>query len=236
MLPVGVMRPILFPPTSVNHRLLSGPAVMLRSPQPSENPQFVGRGNSLILPAVVLRPILFPKSSVDQRLPSGPAVMPRGRLFFVLMRNSVMAPPVVLRPILPADSVNQRLPSGPVVMPTGPLLAVGMGNSVNLPLGVMRPISPTPCVISVNHRLPSGPAVMAIGALFVGMGNSVMVPAAAQVGRLLRLSRPTQASTAVRSAVRCDHHPERFMWLPPFLSFPRSFLLEKLMGSSFAQC
>jgi hypothetical protein len=31
----------------------------------------------------------------------------------------------------------------------------------------------------------------------------------------IRLSRPTQASTAVRSAVRCDRHPERFMFLAP---------------------
>ncbi len=77
----------------------------------------------------------------------------------------MMAPPVVMRPILlVAVSVNHRLPSGPAVMPTGPLLAVGVGNSVILPLVVMRPIRFV--AFSVNHRLPSGPAVMPAGKLF----------------------------------------------------------------------
>src|SRR6266704_3316294 len=69
---------------------------------------------------------------------------------------------------------------------------------------------------SVNHRLPSGPAAMAKGSLLaVGVENSVMVPTVAQAGRLLRLSRLTPAIMAVISAVRCDRHPERFMFLPP---------------------
>ena len=45
---------------------------------------------------------------------------------------------------------------------------------------------------------------------------SVMVPAAAQAGAVLRLSRPTKATMAVSSAVRCDRRPERFMCLPPW--------------------
>src|SRR6266699_2549107 len=78
-----------------------------------------------------------------------------------------------------------------------------------LPLGVMRPM----LFDSANQRLPSGPAVIPLGKL--AGENSVRVPTTAQVGRLLRLSRPTQAIRAVRSAVRCDRHPERFMFLPP---------------------
>src|SRR5690348_12439265 len=54
---------------------------------------------------------------------------------------------------------------------------------------------------SVNHRLPSGPAVMNSG-VPEGTLNSVTVPAAAQAGRLLRLSRPTQATMAVRRTAR----------------------------------
>src|SRR2546422_80928 len=54
----------------------------------------------------------------------------------VVRGNSVMAPAVVIRPILsPTASVNHRFPSGPAVIPTGSLLAVGMGNSLNLGAG-----------------------------------------------------------------------------------------------------
>ena len=43
-----------------------------------------------------------------------------------------------------------------------------------------------------------------------------MVPAVAQAGAVFRLNRPTQAIKAVRSAVRCDRYPERFMLLSPW--------------------
>src|SRR5258708_25381603 len=112
--------------------------------------------------------------------------------------------------VVPAASVNQRLPSGPAVMRSS--LLPGTGNKVMLPLGVMRPIVPA---LSVNQRLPSGPAVMP-KAVPEGTLNSVTVPATAQAGAVLRLSRPTPAIRAVRSAVRCDRHPERFMLVTPF--------------------
>src|SRR5260221_7244208 len=118
-----------------------------------------------------------------------------------------------MRPILavvPASSVNERWPSGPAVMPSS--LLTGTGNKVMLPLGVMRPIVPA---LSVNQRLPSGPAVMP-KAVPEGTLNSVTVPATAQAGAVLRLSRPPPAIRAVRSAVRCDRHPERFMLVTPF--------------------
>src|SRR6266567_4298085 len=161
---------------------------------------------------VVMRPILFPWDSVNHRLPSGPVVMPKGPLRAT--GNSVTRPAVVMRPILSTlNSVNQRLPSGPTVMPSGRLLGVGMRNSVTLPLVVRRPMMLGP---AVNHRLPSGPAVMPKGSpLPVGTLNSVIVPAAAQAGALLRLSRPTQATIAVRSAVKCDRHSVRFILLLP---------------------
>src|SRR5260370_1454553 len=144
------MRPILFPSSSVNQRLPSGPAVMPNGLQPNLCPQVVGRGNKVELPAVVMRPMLFPKAKVNHRLPSGPAVMPA-------------------------------------------FVVGGVGNWVILPVGVLRLMFPT---TSVNHRLPSGPAVMNLGSQHVG--NSVMVPALAQAGAVLRLSRPTQAIRAVR--------------------------------------
>src|SRR5260370_38534255 len=57
--------------------------------------------------------------------------MPSGSLGVVGIGNWVIAPLVVIRPILfPEDSVNQTLPSGPRVMPKGALLGAGGGNSV----------------------------------------------------------------------------------------------------------
>jgi hypothetical protein len=63
--------------------------------------------------------------------------------------------------------------------------------------------------------------------------NSVMAPTAAQAGALLRLSRLTQAITAAPRAARRDRHPELFMFLPLFLSFPRSFACGKTDGEMF---
>src|SRR5262249_29288755 len=113
------------------------------------------RGYSRTLPLVVMRPMLFPTRSVNQRAPSGPLVIPAGQragrppvipggsLFPVGIVNSVMLPPVVMRPILsPKASVNQRAPSGPLVIPHGKLFVVGIENSVTLPLVVIRPIFP----------------------------------------------------------------------------------------------
>src|SRR6266542_2589633 len=63
--------------------------------------------------------------------PSGPAPMSAGPLSTVGMGNSVMAPAVVIRPILlPPNSANQTAPSGPAVIPEGKLVAVGIGSSV----------------------------------------------------------------------------------------------------------
>src|SRR5258706_70471 len=59
--------------------------------------------------------------------------MLKGKLLAVGTVNSVMTPPVVIRPILlPLCSMNQRAPSGPAVMPRGKLPAVGTGNSLGV--------------------------------------------------------------------------------------------------------
>src|SRR6266511_385299 len=95
-----------------------------------------------------------------------------GRANPVGMGYSVMAPSVVIRPmLLPMYSVNHSLPSGPEAMPQGALSGVGMGYSVMAPSVVIRPILP---LDSVNHRLPSGPEAMADGQQPVGY--SVIVP------------------------------------------------------------
>ena len=86
--PAGVIRPILFPMTSVNHRLPSGPTVIPLGKLPA-----VGTGNSVIAPAGVIRPILFALNPVNHRLPSGPAVIPIGKLSAVGTGNSVMDGP-----------------------------------------------------------------------------------------------------------------------------------------------
>src|SRR5260370_24014596 len=87
MIPLVVIRPMLFPVSSVNHRLPSGPVVM-----PPGSLGVVGIGNWVIAPLVVIRPILFPEDSVNQTLPSGPRVMPKGALLGAGSGNSVMVP------------------------------------------------------------------------------------------------------------------------------------------------
>jgi hypothetical protein len=53
-------------------------------------------------------------ASVNQRFPSGPTARENGWLpAFSPVLYSVIAPLVVIWPILPARSVNQRFPSGP---------------------------------------------------------------------------------------------------------------------------
>jgi hypothetical protein len=85
ILPPVVIRPILFPILSVNHRLPSVPAAM----PPGELPE-VGIGYSAIAPPGVIRPILLPPASVNQTLPSGPRVAPWGVVFAVGMRYWVI--------------------------------------------------------------------------------------------------------------------------------------------------
>src|SRR5438445_599896 len=118
------MRPILLPLSSVNQRLLSGPAVI-----PYGALLAVGAANSVTLTQVVRRPIWLRLTSVNQRLPSGPTVISFG-LPLVGGAYSVTVPVGVLFATAPLNSVNQRLPSGRAVIPFGPLLAVGTANSV----------------------------------------------------------------------------------------------------------
>ena len=80
------------------------------------------------------------------------------------MGYSVMAPAVVIRPILLAPlSENHSAPSdaGPRAIPDRSLPVVVTGYSVIPPLVVIRPILP-PCS-SVNHSAPSGPVTIAQG-------------------------------------------------------------------------
>ncbi len=128
------------------------------------------------------RPTCPAPNSVNQRLPSEPAVMLHGRPPLVGIRNSVITPAGVIRPILFASaSVNHTFPSGPAVIPVV-LVTLDKGNSVTNPAGVIRPI--LLACDSLNHRFPSAPAAMsAAPALPVGIGNSVNPP--------LVVTRPT---------------------------------------------
>jgi hypothetical protein len=102
MLPLVVIRPILLPPTSVNHRAPSGPEAISCGTLLA-----VGIANAVMAPDVVMLAILLPPISVNHRLPSGPAMMPPG---FPDALNSVMTPAVVISPILfPLTSVNQSV-------------------------------------------------------------------------------------------------------------------------------
>src|SRR6266446_1323425 len=96
---------------------------------------------------------------MNHSAPSGPCVMLPGKLLAVGIGNAVIAPSVVIRPILlEAASENHSAPSGPGVMPVG-RLPVGSWNSVITPVVVMRPILLE--TDSVNHSAPSGPVVIA---------------------------------------------------------------------------
>ena len=93
---------------------------------------------------------------------SGPAVIPDGKEPLVGTANSVIAPLVVMRPILPANvSVNHNAPSGPAVIPNKPALPVGTKYSVTAQAVVLRPILLVPC--STNHRAPSDPEAISEG-------------------------------------------------------------------------
>src|SRR5262249_6464534 len=150
--PVIVIRPILPPAPSVNHRAPSGPVVM-----PS-GPGDPGTANStsckLSAVAVVgMRPIFFDVNSVNHSAPSGPVVM-ECKMPSALIGNSVMLPPVVIRPILPPASVNHSAPSGPVVIAEGRPAGVGGMNSVYVwaTAGMVSATAPSPNAISTTTQ------------------------------------------------------------------------------------
>ena len=122
---------MLFPPSSANQTLPSGPAAM-----PTRLGVEAGTTNSSIDPPGVMRPTALPKRSVNHRLPSAPAVMSVGWRFENTNGNSVNCPEVVIRPIrFPVSSVNHRAPSGPAAIPIGPDETRGKGKLGDLPEG-----------------------------------------------------------------------------------------------------
>src|SRR5947209_6088881 len=200
--PAGVMRPMRFPPDSVNHRLPSGPDVICSGERPVALP------NSVTVPARVMRPIRSALSSVNQRLPSGPAAIPTGRALREMpAANSVITPAGVIRPMRPTPgkgrtvngsgnwplSANHMFPSGPAVMPVAKAPKVMVANSVTIPAGVIRPMRETlsPPPLSVNHMFPSGPLAIPFGpeAGVMPLANSVITPAG--VTRPIRLALPS---------------------------------------------
>src|SRR5437762_782838 len=198
-------RPMLFPPSSTNQRLPSGPAAM-----PKRGLLVAVRGNSSIWPPGVIRPTSFPVVSVNQRLPSGPTVIPRGPPLRVGIGNSVMTPRGVIRPILfPPSSVNQRLPSGPDVIVAGPPKLVRTGNSVITPERVIRPMLLPKS--SVNQRLPSAPTVMLRGLLAaVGIGNSSIFTVTAPTGEASKaISTKASAAPVLIEAAPFGNKPRR---------------------------
>src|SRR5437870_3401128 len=105
-----VIRAILLPISSVNHRFLSGPVTIHAGRLP-----VVGTVYSVTAPATVMRPTLLLPSSVNHILSSGPRVieypLPNG---LVTGYSLSTVPVVVMRPILLiSNMVYQMLPSGP---------------------------------------------------------------------------------------------------------------------------
>src|SRR5207244_6484266 len=105
--PAVVIRPILLPACSVNHRLPSGPAVIPVGVLPAVGTAFSVTG--WVSPYVGMRPTLFPAPSTRNSLPFGPGATPRGELAAVGIAYSVNTPAVVTRAILlPVFSVTHR--------------------------------------------------------------------------------------------------------------------------------
>src|SRR6266567_2576398 len=133
ILPVVVMRPIASPGApspgvTVNHSAPSGPAAM-----PAASVSATGRVNWRMCPLAGLIAPIRPSDSVNHIRPSGPAVMSKGKVL-PATGNSVIAPAVVIRPILLAlNSVNHSAPSGPTAIRRGSLFVVGMENSLKCP-------------------------------------------------------------------------------------------------------
>src|SRR5215471_21814047 len=111
MTPSGVIRPMLLPRASVNHRLPSEPAVISQGAE-----RGVGTGNSVSTPSGVIRPIRLPGISVNHRFPSGPAVITSGCPPAVTGYSVTVPADGTSRATAPAAavvrrSVNQMLPS-----------------------------------------------------------------------------------------------------------------------------
>src|SRR5579863_2540687 len=102
---------------SVNHRLPSGPLLML-----PESPPF-GTPYSLIVPDGCARPI--PPCFAYQTLPSGPPVIPIGPVAVVVVLTRVNMVPIVVRFPRALGAVlwcvNQIFPSGPAQIQPGSL-------------------------------------------------------------------------------------------------------------------
>jgi hypothetical protein len=189
--PPGVIRPTRLRWLSVNHRLPSGPSVMLSGPV-----SFSRVVNSVIAPLGEIRPIVSPLPfllplpySVNQRLPSGPMTMSFGPLSGSGRGNSVTAPVGEMRAILSAaNSVNHTFPSGPGAIPLAPLSAVGIGNSVIVPVGA-------PDASAANTSDASSASALAGTAARAILGEpakAAVIERADSVERLTsRLNRPT---------------------------------------------
>jgi hypothetical protein len=92
MAPSGLIRPILLPCVSVNHKFPSGPAAI-----PTGLLDAVRMGNSVIVPEGVIRPMLFAPDAlwVNHMFPSGPAAIEAGNETEVGIGNSVITPGTV---------------------------------------------------------------------------------------------------------------------------------------------
>ena len=106
-------------------------------------PTMIGNSPSIV-PLVSHLPILLRLLSMNQRKPPCETMSP-GPALAVVVGNSVIAPPVVMRPIFDADaSTNQRLLSGPTVICDGCEPAVGILYVTIVP--VVEPPAPMPPV------------------------------------------------------------------------------------------
>lgn len=95
----------------------------------------------MVLPPVAIRSILPLTDSVNHNAPSGPVVIPPALLFSVGSVNSVTAPVVVIRPILPRKCVNHT---------ADPLLGAVLMGTFGLARGIPIVAAATMAVLLVN--------------------------------------------------------------------------------------
>src|SRR5437763_1297824 len=111
------------------------------------------------------------------------------------MGNSVMAPPVVIRPILsPAASVNHKAPSGPALI-SGGVAGAGWERAKPAPAPAVLPPRSFSPLIRDHHRAPPPPPVLPRGSPApVGGVTSTQAPPGGP---------PTPKTTPITPLPRC---------------------------------
>src|SRR5947207_2363848 len=163
-----------------------------------------------------MRPMALALNSVNHRAPSGPVTIWSGETGCPQhggMANSVICPPVVMRPIWSAYcSANQNAPSGPSVIPARPASGVGTLNSVKPTPGTRWPMTFLPH--SVNQIVLSEATVIPEGPDWGVSTTSLTRPGAADTGpAIIQPRRPARAMTTRVARTEPEDAPFTEPWI-----------------------